>query len=303
MSERDTGSGEAGELGESLLPWRLEPTATRRFPKRVWIGLASVSASFAMLISGISGPAGATDDSDEISAQVAASTFTVAMAQRTDSASRAAERVALEARAAAVTTAVVPNAPAANNARMETRTEIDEYERIEQENPNRYRDLGPRTIQAGQTGQVTRVYRYVEHDGVAVGTPILEIVAAQRQDHIVEIGTRARPVAPVAPPAPAGGYGGYGAPGGHGYRVDGGIPESVWVALAQCESGGRPSVISAGGRFHGLYQFSVATWRSVGGEGLPSQATPYEQRYRAVRLQARSGWGQWPACSRRIGVR
>jgi len=62
-------------------------------------------------------------------------------------------------------------------------------------------------------------------------------------------------------------------------------------------------VISAGGRFHGLYQFSVATWQSMGGTGLPSQASPREQRERAVALQARWGWGQWPACSARLGLR
>ncbi|OKL50297.1 resuscitation-promoting factor [Boudabousia marimammalium] len=77
----------------------------------------------------------------------------------------------------------------------------------------------------------------------------------------------------------------------------------VWAALAKCESGGNPRAVSRNGRYHGLYQFSVSTWRSVGGSGLPSQASPAEQLQRAKILQARSGWGQWPACSRKIGVR
>lgn len=80
------------------------------------------------------------------------------------------------------------------------------------------------------------------------------------------------------------------------------IPDSVWAALAQCESSGNPRAVSSTGRYHGLYQFSVATWRSVGGTGLPSQATPEEQTNRARILQARSGWGQWPACSRKLGL-
>jgi len=297
--EAFSGDGAAASA-EHLAPWSLSALpapATRRVPKRVWVGLSALVASFGMFVSGLGAPAGAAVEAEAGTTTDYSITtpamFTGTVGQRTGSASRAAARATLDARASNVATAVVPGA--ATSVRMETRTEVEEYERIEQENPNRFADLGPVTVQAGQVGQVTRVYRYVEQDGAAVGTPVLEIVAAERLDHIVEIGTRARPVAPAAP---VGGYG-----GGHGYLVDGGIPESVWVALAQCESGGRSTVISAGGRFHGLYQFSVATWRSVGGQGLPSQATPYEQRYRAVRLQARSGWGQWPACSRRIGVR
>ncbi|AOZ72978.1 hypothetical protein BK816_06480 [Boudabousia tangfeifanii] len=77
----------------------------------------------------------------------------------------------------------------------------------------------------------------------------------------------------------------------------------VWAALARCESGGNPRAVSSNGLYHGLYQFTVSTWRSVGGSGLPSQASPAEQLKRAKILQARSGWGQWPACSRKIGVR
>ena len=77
----------------------------------------------------------------------------------------------------------------------------------------------------------------------------------------------------------------------------------MWAALAQCESGGNPTIVSSNGLYHGLYQFSVATWQSVGGSGLPSQASPAEQTERAKALQARSGWGQWPACSSQLGLR
>ncbi len=77
---------------------------------------------------------------------------------------------------------------------------------------------------------------------------------------------------------------------------------SVWSQLAMCESGGRPNVVSANGKYHGLYQFLPSTWRAVGGSGLPSQASAEEQTMRAQMLQARSGWGQWPACARKIGV-
>jgi uncharacterized protein YabE (DUF348 family) len=71
-----------------------------------------------------------------------------------------------------------------------------------------------------------------------------------------------------------------------------------WDALAQCESGGRPTAVSPNGLYHGLYQFSVDTWQRTGGTGLPSEATPREQTYRAILLFKRSGAGQWPVCGR-----
>ena len=73
-----------------------------------------------------------------------------------------------------------------------------------------------------------------------------------------------------------------------------------WAALAQCESGGRPTAVSSTGRYHGLYQFSVATWNAVGGSGLPSQASPDEQTYRAQLLYNKAGAGQWPHCGRHL---
>ena len=67
-------------------------------------------------------------------------------------------------------------------------------------------------------------------------------------------------------------------------------------AIAQCESGGDPTAVSADGMYHGKYQFSVATWQAVGGSGLPSQAPEAEQDMRAATLYAQSGPGQWPVC-------
>ncbi len=82
----------------------------------------------------------------------------------------------------------------------------------------------------------------------------------------------------------------------------GSAPAGVWAALAQCESGGNPASVSSNGLYHGLYQFTVSTWRAVGGSGLPSQASAAEQTKRAQILQSRSGWGQWPACARSLGL-
>lgn len=77
---------------------------------------------------------------------------------------------------------------------------------------------------------------------------------------------------------------------------------SVWDRLAACESGGRWNINTGNGYYGGL-QFSLPTWRSVGGSGLPSEASREEQIARASALQARSGWGQWPACSAKLGLR
>ena len=80
------------------------------------------------------------------------------------------------------------------------------------------------------------------------------------------------------------------------------IAGDVWAQLRACESGGRYNVNSGNG-FFGAYQFHPGTWRGLGFPGLPHQAPPEMQDEAARKLQARSGWGQWPVCSRRIGAR
>ena len=67
---------------------------------------------------------------------------------------------------------------------------------------------------------------------------------------------------------------------------------TVWDSLAQCESGGNWSINTGNGYYGGL-QFSAATWRSVGGPGLPHEHSREVQIKYAKILQARSGWGQW----------
>ena len=72
-------------------------------------------------------------------------------------------------------------------------------------------------------------------------------------------------------------------------------------ALAQCESGGNFG-INTGNGYYGAYQFSLGTWRSLGYGGYPHQASPEVQTEAAAKLQERSGWGQWPACSRKLSL-
>jgi Transglycosylase-like domain/G5 domain len=70
-----------------------------------------------------------------------------------------------------------------------------------------------------------------------------------------------------------------------------------WAALAGCESGGNPRAVNPAG-YYGLYQFDVTTWRSVGGSGMPHQASAGEQTYRAKLLYMSRGRSPWPNCGR-----
>ncbi len=78
--------------------------------------------------------------------------------------------------------------------------------------------------------------------------------------------------------------------------------DQLWQRLRNCEAGGRYDRNSGNG-YYGAYQFSAGTWRNLGYKGLPHEAPPGVQDEAARKLQARSGWGQWPACARRIGAR
>jgi hypothetical protein len=77
----------------------------------------------------------------------------------------------------------------------------------------------------------------------------------------------------------------------------------IWWQLALCESGGRQHAHSPSGTYHSFFQWSLATWRSLGMAGDPHDYPYGVQLEAAKRLQARSGWGQWPACSAKLGLR
>jgi transglycosylase-like protein len=71
----------------------------------------------------------------------------------------------------------------------------------------------------------------------------------------------------------------------------------VLEGIAQCESGGDPTTDTGNG-FYGKYQFTLATWASVGGSGNPAQASEAEQDRRAAALYAQAGPSPWPVCGR-----
>ncbi len=93
------------------------------------------------------------------------------------------------------------------------------------------------------------------------------------------------PVTPAPPPATGGGGAG-----------------GVWLALRECESSNNYAE-NTGNGFFGAYQFSQATWTGLGYPGRPDLAPPAMQDTAAQKLQAESGWGQWPACSAALGLR
>ena len=80
---------------------------------------------------------------------------------------------------------------------------------------------------------------------------------------------------------------------------------SEWDAVAQCESGGNWSINTGNGYYGGL-QISPSTWAGYGGRKfakLPHGASKGEQIKIAERIKRGQGWGAWPTCSSRIGVR
>jgi hypothetical protein len=84
--------------------------------------------------------------------------------------------------------------------------------------------------------------------------------------------------------------------------IEGTPSDEAWERIAQCESNGNWA-ISTGNGYYGGVQFALSSWRSVGGEGYPNQASKDEQIYRADLLWQRQGWPAWPACSRKLGYR
>ncbi|MBD0856034.1 resuscitation-promoting factor [Corynebacterium striatum] len=80
---------------------------------------------------------------------------------------------------------------------------------------------------------------------------------------------------------------------------------SVWDSLAQCESTGNWA-INTGNGFSGGLQFTPSTWAGFGGTAYAPeawQATREQQIAVAEKVQAAQGWGAWPACTSKLGLR
>ncbi len=139
---------------------------------------------------------------------------------------------------------------------------------VRRQDPGRYRGTEA-VVAPGRTGVLERTYADL---GTAGRVLVREQRVREPQSRVVAVGTRVRPT-----------YGG----------LD-------WNALAQCESGGDPRAVSRTGKFRGLYQFSLSTWRSVGGTGDPVDHDRDAQTARAYRLFQRDGRAPWPQCGSRL---
>ncbi len=135
------------------------------------------------------------------------------------------------------------------------------------------------TIRAGRDGVRDVTYRLVVRNGKVVKTKVVTAdVERKPVDAIVKVGTKEDPAENFA--------------GGN----------TVWDALAQCESGGNWAINTGNGYYGGL-QFNLGTWQAYGGTGLPSQASRETQIAVATRLRdASGGYGAWPHCSAQLGL-
>lgn len=133
-----------------------------------------------------------------------------------------------------------------------------------------------KVTQAGQKGKQLATYEIERHNGKVVKKKeISRTTNKHPRDKVVVIGTK-EPVVNLS---------------------------GVWHRLAMCESTNNPRAVSPSGTYRGLFQFDLSTWYSVGGAGDPINASRAEQLKRAKILQSRRGWGPWPVCSVKLGLR
>lgn len=151
------------------------------------------------------------------------------------------------------------------------------FRTIRRDDPSMFRGE-TKVLQRGRHGLLVRTYTIGLVDGERVSKLLSrEVKVSEPVDRILAVGTKPRPT-----------YG----------RSVAGADHLNWPALARCESGGNPRAVSSNGRYRGLYQFAVSTWRGVGGSGDPIDASSSEQTYRAKLLYKRSGRSPWPHCGR-----
>ncbi|HZI97914.1 MAG TPA: ubiquitin-like domain-containing protein [Actinomycetales bacterium] len=143
---------------------------------------------------------------------------------------------------------------------------------------------GEREVETpGRVGTRTITYAQVVADGQEVArTVVSDEVTAEPVTQVVLVGTAEPEPEPPAAPAVANG--------------------GVWDRLAECESGGNWSINTGNGYYGGL-QFSLSTWRAYGGSGMPHENSRAQQIAVAERVQDAQGWGAWPSCSSKLGLR
>ena len=147
-----------------------------------------------------------------------------------------------------------------------------------------------KVAQEAQDGLRVDRYAVVEVDGEETQRELVDqTVVREPVDRVVLVGTK---VPPPPPPKPK--------PKVSAPSVASG---SVWDRLARCEAGGN---WSHNGRYDGGLQFHPDTWTRNKPSGYPEyawQASRDQQIVVGKRVQAAQGWGAWPACSRKLGLR
>ncbi|MBM6620370.1 transglycosylase family protein [Micrococcaceae bacterium RIT802] len=158
-----------------------------------------------------------------------------------------------------------------------------------------------RTVTQGEDGERTLTYKVTTHDGHEVSRKLVgQTTTTQPVDAEVAVGTK-KPEKKEEPqkeePKKSS--------SGGGTTASAGGVSATWKALAKCESGGNWAINTGNGYYGGL-QFSQSSWLGAGGgkyASLPNQASPAEQVAVAEKLRASGGWGHWPACSSKLGLR
>lgn len=119
-------------------------------------------------------------------------------------------------------------------------------------------------------------------NGVEVGrAETASKVLVEPRPVVVRVGTKPKPAVPAS---------------GRG---------STWDALAQCEATGNWA-INTGNGFYGGLQFTQQTWAGFGGTQYAPRAdlaTREQQIAVAEKVQAAQGWGAWPSCTSKLGLR
>ena len=215
--------------------------------------------------------------------------------------------------------------PNAQKVTTETVDATDPHGSVQQESSD-LPEGETKVVTPGVDGVVRTTYEVTTVGGKEVSrTPVAQVVVTQKVDEVVLVGTGAAKKQESKPdqsqgqsqsqgqaqsqgqgqtqaPSESSGGSGGSASGGSAGTTGGEVGDDVWAQLAQCESGGRPET-NTGNGFYGMYQFTLETWQSLGGTGYPHEADAATQTAMAKKLQAQAGWGQWPGCADKLGLR
>jgi resuscitation-promoting factor RpfB len=135
---------------------------------------------------------------------------------------------------------------------------------------------------AGTPGEQDVTFAVVSVNGAETGRlPVANSVVTPARDSVLRVGTKPGTEVPLV------------------------ANGAAWDALASCESGGNWAINTGNGYFGGV-QFDQNTWERQGGLRYAARAdlaTREEQIAIATVTQQTQGWGAWPTCSSRVGVR